>query len=268
MDIIRTLKDSPDSGPPMPAIFVGHGSPMNAIEDNEFSRGWAAVGKSLPRPKAILCISAHWETFGTHATAMEHPRTIHDFRGFPAELRAVEYPAPGAPEIARLARETARKMRIVPDFDWGLDHGAWSVLCRMFPLADVPVVQLSLDRTLSPASHYELGSELQSLRRKGVMIVGSGNIVHNLNQIVWQDTAFDWAREFDRKVKEAVLASDHASLIDYSRLGAAAGLSVPTAEHYLPLLYILAQQGKGEDVRFFAEKVTLGSISMTSLVVG
>ena len=266
--MIHKLFESPDSGVTMPALFVGHGSPTNAIEDNEFSRAWTEAAKSLPRPRAILCISAHWETAGTRVTAMAWPRTIHDFSGFPPALHAKTYPAPGAPDLARLARETVRKTEVALDVEWGLDHGAWSVLCRMFPEADIPVVQLSLDHVQEPAYHYELGRELQGLRRKGVLIVGSGNIVHNLRQVVWQDTTYDWALEFDAKVKHLIETGDHDAIIDYPNLGPAARLAVPTNEHYLPLLYILALQGKTDEVRFFAERVTLGSMSMRSVRVG
>jgi 4,5-DOPA dioxygenase extradiol len=169
----------------MPALFIGHGSPMNAVEDNEFSRTWAEVGKSLPTPKAILCISAHWETTGTQVTAMKQPKTIHDFYGFPQELYDKRYPAPGSPELARLVQATVRQVHVRLDYDWGLDHGTWSVLCWMFPQADIPVVQLSLDRTREPAFHYELGKELATFRDKGILIVGSGNMVHNLRHVMW-----------------------------------------------------------------------------------
>ncbi len=252
----------------MPALFVGHGSPMNGIEDNEFTRAWVEVAESLPMPRAILCVSAHWERDGTWVTAMDWPGTIHDFVGFPRQLFEVQYPAPGSPELAKLVQETVHGVRIDPDFEWGLDHGTWSVLCRMFPNADVPVVQLSLDRTGEPAFHYELGRQLRSLRRKGVLIVGSGNMVHNLRMIAWQDVAYDWAREFDEKLKELILARDHDSIISYQSLGEKAGLAVPTNEHLLPLLYVLGLQDDDDDVEFFADKVTLGSISMRSLRIG
>jgi 4,5-DOPA dioxygenase extradiol len=266
--LIRDLAEAPDSGITMPALFVGHGSPTNAIEDNEFSRAWIEAAKSLPRPRTILCISAHWETVGTQVTAMDRPKTIHDFSGFPPPLYAKKYPAPGAPDLARLAQNAMRKTQVALDFEWGLDHGAWSVLCRMFPQADIPVIQLSLDRAQEPAYHYELGRELQGLRRKGVLIVGSGNMVHNLRQVVWQDTAYDWALEFDAKMKHLIEAGDHDAIIRYPKLGQMARLAVPTNEHYLPLLYVLALQGKSDEVSFFAEKVTLGSMSMRSVRVG
>jgi 4,5-DOPA dioxygenase extradiol len=205
---------------------------------------------------------------GTQATAMEQPKTIYDFYGFPKPLYAKQYPAPGDPPLARLVRDTVRTTQVAMDFDWGLDHGAWSILCRMFPQADVPVVQLSLDRTQEPAYHYALGRELKGLRQKGVLIVGSGNMVHNLRQVVWQDTAFDWALEFDARIKELIQTGDHDSIIHYQKLGRAARLAVPTNEHYLPLLYVLALQDKRDEVRFFADKVTLGSMSMRSVQIG
>ncbi len=252
----------------MPALFIGHGSPMNAIEDSEFSRAWAGIGQSIPKPKAILCISAHWETEGTRVTAMDRPRTIHDFRGFPKPLFDLEYPARGNPALARLLRAWAVDVPIALDFEWGLDHGAWSVLCRMFPLADIPVVQLSLDRSKPAAFHYGLGKSLRELRNRGILIVGSGNIVHNLGALVWQDTAYDWALDFDRQIKRLIINGKHDAIIRYARLGDAAQASVPTAEHFLPLLYILGLQEAGEETTFFSEKVTLGAISMTSLQVG
>jgi len=252
----------------MPALFIGHGSPMNAIEDNEFSRAWAEVARSLPSPKAVLCVSAHWETEGTRVTAMEQPRTIHDFYGFPPALFEKHYPAPGSPDLARKVGGLARKAPIELDFDWGLDHGTWSVLCRMFPEADVPVIQLSLDRRKSPAAHYALGRELRGLRKKGVLVLGSGNIVHNLREIVWEDTAYDWALEFDAQIKQWIVEGNHEAIIDYSTLGRCARLAVPTLEHYLPLLYLLGLQEKSEEVAFFADKVTLGSMSMRSVKIG
>jgi len=267
-DPIRDLSGFADSDVKMPALFVGHGSPMNAIDDNEFSRAWIEAGRSLPRPQAILCVSAHWETAGPQVTAMDRPRTIHDFYGFPRPLYEMHYPAPGSPGLARLTQETVRSAQVGPDHSWGLDHGTWSVLCRLFPDADVPVVQLSLDRTQGPAFHYELGQELRPLRRKGVLIVGSGNAVHNLGILAWQDVAYDWALEFDDKVKQLILAGDHRALVRYDQLGRAAQLAVPTNEHYLPLLYALAVQDPGDEISFFADKVTMGSVSMRSLRIG
>jgi 4,5-DOPA dioxygenase extradiol len=266
--IIRKLAAAPDTGTTMPTLFIGHGSPMNAIEDSEFSRAWAEVARSLPKPKAILCVSAHWQTAGTRVTAMEQPRTIHDFYGFPPELFEKRYPAPGSLELARLTVETLKDSHAQLDSEWGLDHGAWAVLCQMYPNADVPVVQLSLDERRAPAAHYELGRELRGLRKKGVLVIGSGNIVHNLREVAWGDTAYDWALDFDARMKDLILSGDHKAIIDYSKLGRAAHLAVPTLEHYLPLLYVLGAQDKTEGVSFFADKVTLGSMSMRSVKIG
>jgi len=257
-----------EAGPRLPALFVGHGNPMNAIEDNEFSRAWIDAGRALPRPRAIVCISAHWETHGTQVTAVERPRTIHDFYGFPPELYAVQYPAPGSPALARLLQETLKPTRVELDTGWGLDHGTWSVLSRMFPLADIPVVQLSLDRDQAPAQHYALGRALRPLRERGILFVGSGNIVHNLRLVCWEERAYDWAAEFDATARRLILAGKHAELVDYARLGRAAGLSIPTNEHYLPLLYVLGLQGPGEELQFFAERVTLCSVSMRAFRIG
>jgi 4,5-DOPA dioxygenase extradiol len=264
-DTIRDLNEFADSETRLPALFVGHGSPMNAIEDNEFSRAWMEMGQALPKPNAILCVSAHWETAGTLVTAMDRPKTICDFYGFPPELYEKKYPAPGSPGLARLIQETANKTQVRLDQTWGLDHGAWSVLSRLFPNADVPVVQLSLDRTQAPAFHYALGKELRALRDKGILIIGSGNIVHNLRLMAWQDEGYDWAIEFDETIRQLILSGDHDSIIRYQNLGQAARLAVQTNEHYLPLLYVLALQDKQDQVRFFTDRVTLGAISMRSL---
>jgi 4,5-DOPA dioxygenase extradiol len=247
---------------------VGHGSPLNAIEDNAFSRAWAAAGRALPEPTAILCVSAHWETAGVMATAMPHPRTIHDFSGFPQELYAVTYPAPGSPWLANRVRDLLRATPVAADQSWGLDHGAWSVLRRMFPNARTPISQLSLDTTRTPAEHYRLAGQLAPLRSEGILIVCSGNLVHNLGVIQWEGGAYDWARRFDAEAARLILASDHDALVHYERLGQDAARSIPTNEHYLPLLYALALRRPGEPVRFFAEKVVLGAISMRSLIIG
>jgi 4,5-DOPA dioxygenase extradiol len=266
--LIRKLAEVPDTGTTMPALFIGHGNPMNAIEDTEFSRAWAEVARSLPKPHAVLCVSAHWETEGTRVTAMEQPKTIHDFYGFPPALFEKQYPAPGSPELARMTVETLRESHVGLDSERGLDHGAWAVLCQMYPKADVPVVQLSLNERKPPAFHYELGRELRALRKKGVLIIGSGNIVHNLREMAWEDTAYDWALEFDAKMKDLILAGDHKAIVDYSKLGRSARLAVPTLDHYLPLLYVLGAQDKADSVGFFADKVTLGSMSMRSVRLG
>lgn len=252
----------------MPALFIGHGSPMNAIEANEFSKSWAEIGKRLPNPKAILCISAHWETFGTRVTAMDRPKTIHDFYGFPAELYQQRYSAPGSPELANSILQVVENTEVNLDFEWGLDHGTWSVLNRLFPQADVPVVQLSLDRNKSPEQHYQLGKELALFRDQGILIIGSGNMVHHLGLMTWEDTAFDWAAEFDDVLKGLILSKDHESIVNYSNLGKNTKLAIPTNEHFLPLLYVLALQQESDQLNFFAEKVTFGSISMRSLQIG
>ncbi len=251
----------------MPALFVGHGNPMNAINDSEFSRAWAELGRALPHPKGIMCISAHWETDGTCVTAMEHPATIHDFSGFPAALENMTYPAPGSPELADKVMSTARATRIRPDRSWGLDHGAWSVLCRMYPQADIPVVQLSLDAGAPPDFHYALGRELGALRKEGVLILGSGNMVHNLRTMAWQEEGFDWAVESDRAMAALISATDHNALVAYEKLPHARQ-AIPTEEHYLPLLYVLGAAGDGEPATFFNDKVTLGSVSMRGVRLG
>lgn len=250
----------------MPAIFVGHGNPMNAIEDNEFSRGWAAQGQLLPTPKAILCVSAHWLTKGTRVAAIEKPETIHDFGGFPQSLFDVQYPAPGAPEMAKTTSELITTTKVELDHEWGLDHGCWSVLNKMYPSANIPVYQLSIDYYQTPEYHYALAAQLKALRKRGVLIMGSGNIVHNLRLFTWTDTAFDWAVEFDTKIKGFIEKGDHQSVINYKDLGQSALLSVPTNDHYLPVLYTLGVMEKTETIRFFNEKTTAGSISMRSFV--
>ncbi len=257
----------PESGPRMPVLFVGHGSPMNAIEDNAFSRAWTRMGSELPRPRAILSVSAHWESPGTRVTGMARPETIHDFYGFPEELQLQTYPAPGSPALAALVRDI-EGAAVGWDTEWGLDHGTWSVLKRMFPRADVPVVQLSLDQAKTPADHYALARGLRPLRERGILILGSGNIVHNLARIDWAGGAYDWAEEFDGIVRRLIDAGDDESLIAHERLGRTARLSIPTNEHYLPLLYALAVRDTGEKAAYFAEGVTLGSISMRSLRFG
>jgi len=258
----------PESDTKMPVLFVGHGSPMNAIEDNPYSQAWAEVGPNLPRPTAILCVSAHWETNGTQVTGMERPQTIHDFGGFPRELFEMEYPAPGSPALARLTKETVKRTAVGLDERWGLDHGTWSILVKMFPKADIPVVQLSLDRSQPPDFHYALGKELAALRKKGVLILGSGNIVHNLRAILWQGGAYDWAIEFDETIRKLIVEGDHQPIVNYHSLGRAAQLSIPTNEHYLPLLYILALQESADELSFFSGEISMGSLSMRSLRIG
>jgi 4,5-DOPA dioxygenase extradiol len=260
----------------MPVLFVGHGSPMNAIEDNEFSTRWRAMGKELPTPNAVLVVSAHWLTRGTHITAMQHPKTIHDFGGFPQALHEVEYPAPGNPALAKEAAALFRSTNVGLDHDWGLDHGAWSVVMQMFPEANIPVLQLSIDYHQSPQYHYELAKELGALRRKGVLILASGNMVHNLRIMRFpsaefdfnKENGYDWAFEMNTIFKDKINAGDHQSLIKYENLHAAAKLAIPTPDHYYPLLYALALQDKNEKVNFFNDKVVAGSITMTSVKIG
>jgi 4,5-DOPA dioxygenase extradiol len=251
-----------------PALFIGHGSPTNAIEDNEFTGAWIENIKSIPVPEGIVCISAHWKTDGTFVTITEKPETIYDFHGFPEPLYHIKYPAPGSPEIADLISKNIKKVQVLPDNKRGLDHGAWAILCKMFPEANIPVIQVSLDCKKEPDFHYELAKELKFLREKGILIIGSGNIVHNLKDMIWGDRAYEWAIAFDENIKELILSLDHKSIINYERIGRSADLSVPTAEHFLPLIYILALQDKDDKIGFFAERVTLGSISMTSLKIG
>ncbi len=262
--------------PRMPVLFVGHGSPMNAIEDNESSRGWRAIAATLPRPKAILCISAHWETWGTEVTAMPKPRTIHDFGGFPRPLYEAQYPAPGDPLLAKQVCDLVKRFDVALDQDWGLDHGTWSVLIQMFPGANIPVVQLSLDTAKTAQTQYELAKELAPLRRQGVLILGSGNIVHNLRRVVLSGNSLDafnapfgldWALEASALFKKLIDEDRHAELADYQSLGSAVQLAVPTPEHYLPLLYILALKEPGEYITYFNDYPLAGSLTMTSLVI-
>jgi len=255
----------------MPAIFFGHGNPMNALADNGWTRGWREIGESIPNPKAIICVSAHWYIPAVAVTAMERPRTIHDFGGFPRELFEVQYPAPGSREIAERVAELLSIDVILDDSGWGLDHGTWSVLCHAFPDADIPVIQLSINETQPAPFHYEIGGMLAPLRDEGVLIVGSGNIVHNLHAYAWGDQKrgpFDWAERFDNKARELMLARDHEPLIYYEAMGKDALLSAPTPDHYLPLLYVLGTQQDDEEVSFPVEGFDGGSISMTAVRIG
>ena len=254
----------------MPVLFLGHGSPMNAIEENEFVIGFKNLGTTLPRPNAILCISAHWETRGTFVTAMDRPQTIHDFGGFPKELFDVQYPAPGSPELAQEAKTDIKKTAVGLDYQWGLDHGAWSVIKHLYPRADVPVIQLSLDYEQGAQYHYDLAKDLAALRRRGVLIIGSGNMVHNLRMIAWDklnapEYGYDWALEASEKMKKFILSDDHHGLINYRSQGKSFDLAIPTPEHYLPLLYALALKGDNEKVSLFNDKPVAGSLTMTSL---
>jgi len=274
---LNVWNETADTGERMPVLFLGHGSPMNAIEDNEFSRGWREAAKTLPRPKAILCVSAHWETWGTLVTAMKRPRTIHDFGGFPRALYEVQYAAPGSRWLAQETVNAVRSVEVGLDEDWGLDHGAWSVLRQMFPDADAPVVQLSLDYTRPAQHHYDLGRELAPLRKKGVLILGSGNMVHNLRRVVLRGNnlsdfnapfGLDWALEASELFKKLINEDNHQPLINYQALGNAVQLAVPTPEHYLPMLYALALKEEDESVAMFNDVPLAGSLTMTSLVIG
>ncbi|MCO6461899.1 MAG: 4,5-DOPA dioxygenase extradiol [Saprospiraceae bacterium] len=261
-----------DSTVKMPVLFLGHGSPMNAIEENEFVTGFRNIAKDIPKPNAILCISAHWETKGTFVTAMKNPTTIHDFGGFPKELFEVQYPAPGSPDLAKETKFLITKTEVGLDDKWGLDHGAWSVIKHLYPNADIPVIQLSLDYSQTPQYHYELAQQINSLRKKGVLIIGSGNIVHNLRMVEWkrlnETFGFDWAIEANEKMKKYILNGDHKQLINFRSQGKAFDLAIPTPEHYLPLLYSLALQDKNEEVKLFNDKAVAGSLTMTSLKIG
>lgn len=256
----------------MPTIFFGHGNPLNAVRQNSYTEGWAALGSSLPRPQAILCISAHWYVPVTAVTAMPAPRTIHDFGGFPPELYQVQYPAPGSPELATRVRNLLAPVVVELDHgNWGLDHGTWSVLCHVFPQADVPVVQLSIDETQPPEFHYELAQQLAPLRDEGILVIGSGNIVHNLHTYAWgqrEVEPFDWAVRFERLARSFIIDGKDAQLAGYDSLGRDALLSVPTPEHYLPLIYILGTRRPDDQVTFPVEGFDGGSISMLAVRFG
>ncbi len=255
----------------MPTLFVGHGNPMNAVERNAYSEAWGALGAAIPRPRAILAVSAHWYVPGTRVTAQERPRTIHDFGGFPRELFEVQYPAHGSPELARRVWELLAPIEVELDIGWGLDHGTWSVLVHMFPAADVPVVQLGIDETLAAPDHFELARRLHALRREGVLILGSGNVVHNLHTYSWGRhpvEPYDWAISFESEVRKLLAARDHEGLAGYERLGRSAALSAPTPEHYLPLLYTVAPCRADEPVSFPVEGFDGGSVSMLAVQVG
>jgi len=270
---LHKLSESFSTTETMPVLFLGHGSPMNAIEENEFVSGFRNIALEIPKPKAILCVSAHWETKGTYVTAMDMPPTIYDFSGFPKELFAVKYPAPGSTELAQQTKEMIRSAEVGLDTAWGLDHGAWSVLKHLYPKADVPVIQLSLDYRQAPDYHYQLAKELTLLRKKGILMVGSGNIVHNLGLVDWSnlnktDYAFSWAQEASTMVKKHIQNNNHKQLIDYKKMGKAMQMAVPTPEHYLPLLYTLALKEEKEEVKLFNDKAVAGALTMTSVKIG
>jgi 4,5-DOPA dioxygenase extradiol len=252
----------------MPLLFIGHGNPMLAITENPYRTSWIELGKKLPKPSAILCISAHWLTRGTAVTMVERPKTIHDFGGFPDELFQQQYPAPGSPEYAKLLINSIQSTKIMEDYEWGFDHGTWSILLNMFPNADVPVFQMSIDYYKPLEYHFNLGRELSILRSKGVLILGSGNIVHNLRQVKWQENAkpFDWALEFDSIVKKNIEENNPKPLLEYQSLGQIATLAHPTNDHYLPLIYTLGLRDSSDQFVFFNDSIDMGSMSMRSII--
>ena len=257
----------------MPVLFVGHGSPMNAIENNEFSNYWKKLAIEIEKPKAVLCISAHWLTRGTFVTAMDFPKTIHDFGGFPKELNEASYPAPGSPELALETSKLITSTSVGLDHDWGLDHGTWSIVKNMYPDAEIPVLQLSIDYNKPANYHYELAKEISALRKKGVLIIGSGNMVHNLGKVAWDkmnepNYGFDWAIEMNDIFKKKIEAHDHQALIQYEKLSTSALLAIPTPDHYYPLLYSLGLQEKDDSIQFFNDKLVAGSLTMTSVKIG
>lgn len=266
-DLDRLQQNLPDT-PRMPVLFVGHGSPMNAILENNYSRTWAGLGKKLPHPQAVLCISAHWLTNGSSVSVTAKPETIHDFGGFPDELFKVQYPAPGSPQFAKLTAQSVSSTKILEDNKWGLDHGAWSVLKHMYPSAEVPIFQLSIDYNKPAAYHFELGKQLSALREKGVLIIGSGNVVHNLGMISWNEPtkSFDWALEFDHLVKKSIEENNPKPLLEFEKLGKLAQMAHPTADHFFPLMYILGLRRNEDQLSFFNETFDMGSISMRGVL--
>ena len=272
LNTLGKLADGLRQSERMPVLFLGHGSPMNAIEENEFVAGFRKVAATIPKPVAILCVSAHWETRGTFVTAMERPRTIHDFGGFPPALYDVQYPAPGSPDLAAKTSQMLTQTQVGLDQKWGLDHGAWSVIKHLYPKADVPVIQMSLDYSLTPQRHYEIAQELRTLRHHGVLIVGSGNLVHNLRLVDWRRLnetgyGFDWALEARAKMNQLILSGDDQSLITYDRLGRSVLTAVPSPDHYLPLLYTLAVKEHDDQVSLFNDVALAGSLTMTSVKI-
>ncbi len=256
----------------MPVLFIGHGSPMNGIEDNEFSQRWTQMANEIPTPTAVLVISAHWFSRGTRITAMDFPETIHDFGGFPQALFDVQYPAPGNPALAMETAELIHSAHVELDHDWGLDHGTWTVVRRMYPEAKIPVLQLSIDFTKAPQYHFDLAKELYGLRKKGVLIIGSGNMVHNLRMVSWnkmnENFGYDWALKMNDTFKQLITDGDYNPLINYESLGAESRLAIPTPEHYLPLLYSLGLKGNNDSIYFFNDKAMAGSLTMTSVLIG
>ncbi len=269
----KFTSDLPEQEKLMPVLFIGHGSPMNGIEDNEFSGRWAQLAREIPTPAAVLVVSAHWYSRGTMVTAMDFPKTIHDFGGFPQALFDVQYNAPGNPELAKETESLIHSAKVELDHEWGLDHGTWTVVRHMYPEAKIPVLQLSIDYTKPPLYHFELAKEIYALRKKGVLIIGSGNMVHNLRMVAWDKLnspgfGFDWAIQMNDTFKNLIQAGDFNPLINYESLGKEARLAIPTPEHYLPLLYTLGLKGKSDPVSFFNDKAVAGSLTMTSVRIG
>lgn len=270
---LKKIAEGFDNSPLMPVLFIGHGSPMNAIEENQFVQGFRNTAATLPKPNAILCISAHWYTRGTFVTGMEHPKTIHDFGGFPRALYEVQYPAPGDPALAAAVSQLIDRTTVTVSDQWGLDHGAWSVIKHLYPHADIPVVQMSIDYTLSPEKHFEIGEQLYQLRKKGILIVGSGNIIHNLGLVDFPNMdkdnyGYDWAIEARQSLNKLILDGNFAPLLKYNNMGLAVKLAVPTPDHYLPLIYALALRKNDEPMQLFNDKLVAGSLSMTSVKIG
>jgi 4,5-DOPA dioxygenase extradiol len=256
-----------------PTLFVGHGTPMNAIEQNEFSDKWKKIASDFETPKAIICISAHWLTRGTYVTAMDMPKTIHDFGGFPKALFDVEYPAPGSLDVAHWTKESLKSANVLEDHEWGLDHGTWSILRNMYPEATIPVIQLSIDYTKPLSYHFQLAQELKALRKKGVLIIGSGNMVHNLGMVAWDKInspgfGFDWTLEIDTVFKQKIESRDYQSLINWSSLHNQISLAIPTLDHYIPLIYSVGLSDKQDEISFFNDKAIAGSLTMTSVQFG
>ncbi|UFH33605.1 4,5-DOPA dioxygenase extradiol [Chryseobacterium sp. C-71] len=270
---LQNISDQFKTTQKMPVLFLGHGSPMNAIEENQFVQGFRNVAKEIPKPNAILCISAHWFTHGTKVTAMDMPKTIHDFGGFPQALFDVEYPAPGNPELAKETAELLAPVFVEEDHNWGLDHGTWSVIRHMYPNADIPVIQMSIDYKKPPQYHFDLAKKLEKLREKGILIIGSGNIVHNLRMIDWKNintvgAGWDWAIEAREKTNNWLLDGDFQNLIDYQKQGLSLQYAIPTPDHYLPLIYSLGLKNQAEDLVLFNDDLIAGSLSMTSVRIG
>lgn len=269
---LKNMTDTFDSTAQMPVLFIGHGSPMNGIEDNEFSNSWHKMGNEIEQPTAVLVISAHWLTHGTKITAMPSPKTIHDFGGFPQELFDVQYPAPGSPELAKETSELVKSTHVGLDHEWGLDHGTWTVVRHMYPKANIPVLQLSIDYSKPAQYHYNLAKELAALRKKGVLIIGSGNMVHNLRMIAWDkmdkpEYGFDWAVEMNTRFKQLITDGNHQPLINYEQMGIAAKYAIPTPDHYYPLMYALGLQNTKDQAVIFNDKAVMGSLTMTSVKI-